>query len=215
MNINDKTLKKILNKINKLKNKKYGEIFIEGNFQENKFRLLLITNDCLKDILIIKLLSKWRKENEFWFPVIFKVTKSGTKIWLAEKVINTPDRLLFMINVKNQYIGHVGLFRFNFKNKICEIDNILRGRSLYPGIMGEAINTMMNWGKVNLGLLSYKLQTSSDNKRALKLYHSLGFIEEKREPLVQIKKGDRLEWIKAPKNYKGRIKRHNVFMKLP
>lgn len=214
MGILKKTDNKILNKIKKLKNKKYGEVFVEGNYQNNKFGLILLTCDRVSDSQIIKLLSRWRKKNEYWFQAIFKITADGTKIWLKEKVMDVPDRLLFMIKVKNQYIGHIGLFRFNFNKKICEIDNIMRGKPLYPGIMKEAIKLMMEWGKNNLELTRYGLQTSSDNEKALRLYQKLGFAEKKRLPLIQIEIGDRKEWVPAPKNYRGDIIRYNVIMEI-
>lgn len=205
---------KIINKIKDLKNKKYGEIFIDGNFKTQKFRLILLTIGSLDDINLIRLLANWRKRHESWFQAIFKVTIRGTAVWLKEKVIETPDRLLFMIKVNNQYLGHIGLFRFNFAKASCEIDNIVRGKALYPGIMTEAIKTMMIWGRENLGLAGYTLQAASDNQKALNLYQRLGFIEEKRLPLVKTKKGNRQEWIEAPENYQRKIKRYNVFMKL-
>lgn len=214
MDIPDKTKKKILDKIKRLKNKKYNEVFIEGNFHNNKFRLLLLTYDSVLNIPIIRLLSKWRKKNEFWFLAIFKITTNGTQIWLKERVMDVPDRLLFMIKVKNQYIGHVGLYRFNFNKNFCEIDNIMRGKPLYPGIMKEAIKKMMEWGKKNLNLKSYELETFLDNERALRLYQKLGFRENKRIPLIQREKGDRKEWVPSSKDYQGKIIRYNVIMKL-
>jgi len=201
-----------LNFIKKLKNRPYGNIKIKCDFNGLKYELLLLTKETTNNIKIVRLLAVWRKKSEKWFLKQFKITLKGTRLWLNNNVIKTPDRLLFMISVKNKYIGHIGLFRFNFNNHNCEIDNIVRGEKNYKGIMGNAIAHMMVWGKKNLLLKKYTLQTASDNKKALTLYKRLGFYESKRTPLVYIKRDNIGEWIKTPKNYQKKIKRYNISM---
>lgn len=209
------TKDQILQKIREIKYTRFGEVSIEGNINGSKYQLLLLTDECTKNNNIIKLLADWRKKHERWFPTQFKVTEKGTKEWLKLNVIDTVDRLLFMIQVNNQYIGHIGLFRFSFQKFTCEIDNIIRGEALYPGIMTNAIMYMMDWGKSELGLTGYTLETTSDNERALKLYKRLGFVEDKRIPAIHVRKNNRMEWIPAPKNYKKKIIRYFVYMKQP
>lgn len=208
------TKNQILQKIKKIKYLSFSRTSVNCDFDKLHYKLILLTDDCVKDTNIIKLLAKWRKKHEFWFPAQFKITAEGTKIWLKQKVIDTVDRLLFIIQVDSKYIGHVGLFRFNFDKSTCEIDNIIRGESPFPGIITNAITYMMDWGKKELGLKGYTLETSSDNLRALKLYKRLGFIEFRRIPAIHVKRKDRMEWIEAPQNYKGIIKRYFVFMEL-
>lgn len=204
---------KVLNKIKQLKYSSFADVDLRFFHDGKKHQLILLTKDSIENKQIVGHLARWRKKHQKWFPAQFKVTEEGTKIWLKERVIQTPDRLLFMIKTGNKYIGHVGLFRFNFKDMSCELDNIVRGESLYPGIITVAITEMMDWGKKVLGVKFYELQTASDNERALKLYSKLGFLETKRSPLIQIKRKDRTEWVDAPPNYYGKIKRFNVFMK--
>lgn len=204
---------KVLNQIKQLKYSSFGDVSLQFFHDKKKHQLILLTKDCVEDEQVINNLAKWRKMHQKWFPAQFKVTLEGTKKWLKERVIEAPDRLLFLIKADNRYIGHIGLFRFNFKEMYCELDNIVRGEPLYPGIITTAIAEMMAWGKKTLGIKFYELQTASDSERALKLYSKLGFIEVKRSPLIQIKRKDRIEWVDAPKNYRGTIKRFNVFMK--
>jgi len=208
------TKEEMLKKIKKVKSKPYGTIKIECNFEKLKYDLFLLTKESIDNPKIIKLLSLWRKKHEFWFQSQFKVTFDGTKKWLKDRVIDTPDRLLFMINVKNRYIGHIGLFRFNFDKETCEIDNIVRGTNLYPGIMSNAIEYMMSWGKIELGLKNYTLETTSDNQKAINLYTKLGFYEYKKIPLVETNDKGYNEWKPAPKNYNNFIKRYEIFMKM-
>jgi RimJ/RimL family protein N-acetyltransferase len=195
---------------------KHGKrLNIKVIFGKVNYFLLLISDQHELDKQLIKLLALWRKQHEHWFPAIFPVTLEGTKRWLRDKVINEPGRILFMIKVKNQYIGHIGLYRFNSQNNSCEIDNIVRGVNRYPGIMENAISHLMRWGQTEFGIKTFMLSTASDNKKALRLYLRLGFFEVKRLPMIRIIKSDRIEWQNAPKEYTGIIKRHNIIMKRP
>lgn len=204
----------ILNKIKDLKDKKYGEVVIASNFAGHDYELCFLTAECPKNLEIMELLSAWRKKHEFWFPAQFEVSTERTISWFDKRVTAAADRLLFMIKVGDKYVGHVGLFRFDFDGNSCEIDNIVRGEETLPGIMGDAITRLMDWGRRELGLKTYSLQTTSDNARALKLYKSLGFEESKRIPLIYVEMEGQKEWVPAPTDYAGEIKRYDVFMNL-
>jgi perosamine synthetase len=207
------TKKSVLRKIKTLKEKPFGSTVTSGFIQGKPFRLILLTRECQSDRNTISLLAKWRKNNEVWFADQFPVTLKRTQAWFINRLIDTEDRLLFIIEVNDTYIGHVGLFRFDFRNRSCEIDNIVRGDKGYPGIIGAAITCLMRWGKDVLQLLGYTLETTSDNVRALRLYDRLGFIEHKRIPLRYNKTQEGGSWTVAPKQYKGSVKRYEVFMK--
>jgi RimJ/RimL family protein N-acetyltransferase len=174
---------------------------------------VLLTMDSHGDSRIIRLLARWRKKHEKWFPSQFPVSETRTASWLKKQVLDHPGRLLFMLRVHDIYMGHLGLFRFDFEKKTCEIDNIIRGRAGYPGLMACAISTMMAWGQTTLGLSGYTLQTTSDNTKALRLYESLGFAETKRIPLIYTKTEEGGEWLPAPAGQQ-KIKRYDVYMRL-
>ena len=72
----------------------------------------------------------------------------------------------------------------------------------------------MNWGRKNLFIKNYTLETTSDNQKALGLYTKLGFSEFKRIPLIKVNTNGYNEWIEAPNGYENEIKRYNVFMKI-
>jgi len=204
---------KVLRALRTLKHEPFGKIVVPCVFDGLRYKLILLTAECRHRKNLMHELGRWRKENEEWFPAKFKITTLRTTKWFKEKVIGAPDRLLFLIKVRNRYIGHVGLFRFDFRQKMCQIDNILRGKPGYPGIMGNAILHMIDWGKKQLGLVAYTLRVASDNKRACRLYGRLGFVEYKRIPLIQIAGKDGLEWVDAPKGYTKKIKRYDMHMK--
>lgn len=175
--------------------------------------LRAVTKSLLYDNEKVRLLSKWRKQSEWWFPAQFKVTTSGTKKWLQERLLDTKDRFLFMIETPSGIpIGHVGLFRFNFTEKSCEIDNVVRGEPYIPGIMTYAVYTIIAWAKKNLGVKKFYLQVFSDNKKAIKLYKRCGFRQINQVFMKKVVERDKTSWVEVPDNQKG--ERINIYMKL-
>lgn len=206
--------KNVLTEIDTLKQQNFGDIALNCIFGKLEYKIIFVTSDCINNDELIKALAKWRKEHEYWFPAQFRVTEEGTKRWLEMGLIEVPDRLLFMLAADDEWIGHIGLFRFNYETRTCEIDNILRGSIKYPGIMKNAVANMMEWGKETLGLRGYSLQVMSDNEKAIKLYKELGFKEVMRKPLIKVQGEDRVDWTEAPAGYNGVVERSNVEMGL-
>ncbi len=197
-----------------LKENPFHSVSLANKYNDQDFYLNLITRDCIEHDDIVSLLSRWRKENEFWFQAIFPVSDAGTKIWLKNKVIDEQDRLLFLITINNRYIGHVGLWKFDFANQSCEIDNIVRGESEYAGIMYPSIVLLQNWARTTLAIKDFYLHTLVENRQAVKLYEKLGYEVIKTDPLIRTVNGDRIEWISPPADYAGDIERHEVQMRL-
>lgn len=177
--------------------------------------LRAITKSSLGNLDEIKKLAVWRKKYEKWFPAQFKVTVGGTRVWLKERLLNTKDRFLFMIeSPSGQPIGHVGFFRFDFKNRACEIDNVIRGESDSPGIMTYSLNALINFAKNILGVKDLYLEVFQDNKKAIALYKRCGFKEIKRVPLKKVVGKDRISWIEVKGLKKNNAERYNSYMKL-
>lgn len=202
-----------LGAIARLKSLPFGSTRLNGPHGGAPFSLVLLTSDKGDDRGLMTLLSDWRRTHEDWFLAVFPVTVDGTARWYRERLIDARDRLLFMIEAGGEYIGHVGLFRFDFTDGSCEIDNIVRGSDRRPGVMEPAIRLMMAWGRRELGVANYRLQTFSNNTRAQRLYVKLGFQETGRKPLVRVVDGDRSEWVDAPAG-SDPIERYNLYMSL-
>jgi RimJ/RimL family protein N-acetyltransferase len=201
----------VLRKIAELKRLAFGSTRLAGGHGGERFELVLLTADRSSDMELMRLLSAWRQKHEEWFPAIFKVTDEGTARWYRSQLIDSPDRLLFLIGSREKPLGHVGLFRFDFSDGSCEIDNIVRGEPDLPGVMGPAIEAMMAWGERELGIKAFKLQTFGDNVRSLNLYRRLGFHETARDLLVRRQSGDRTEWVEG-EAVPGAVVRYNVHM---
>ena len=206
--------KHVEQKILQLKNNTFPKICVKGLYLNTDYNLTLLTKEADKNKKIIQLLAQWRKKHELWFPNQFPVTEVQTKEWFKSKVLAVSDRLLFLLSIHGRYIGHVGLFRFDWERDSCEIDNIVRGEADVPGIMQHAVSTMMQWGKRTFGIKTYSLQTTSDNQKALNLYARLGFAQTKQIPLVYAKTSEGGEWTEAPRWYSGNIRRYAVYMSL-
>lgn len=175
--------------------------------------LRVISQSAYDDKDEIRLLAKWRHASQVWFPAQFTVTEEGTRDWVQKKLIDAEDRILFFIETPNgKPIGHVGLFRFNFSEFACEIDNVIRGETYIPGIMTSAIVTLIAWAKKYLKVKKIYLEVFSDNSRAFKLYQRCDFVEIKRIPLKKEKQNGRVSWIEDV-NKKESIQRYNVYMK--
>jgi RimJ/RimL family protein N-acetyltransferase len=175
-----------------------------------------ITVRAIDNAELIRLLAKWRQENEIWFPAQFKVTEEGTKKWLKEQVIEANDRFLFLLETPDGIpFGHVGLYRFNFEEGACEIDNILRGAGNIPGVMTAAVNVLDDWAFSVLGVRKLYLKVFSDNQRAIALYNRCGYKEIKKIPLKKVAENDMIKWIELPDDFKGKAERYFSIMALP
>jgi RimJ/RimL family protein N-acetyltransferase len=207
--------KSVLEKISELKTSAFEQIEIGSFFIKFDYELFLLTEDCSKNLFLMDLLGKWRKENEIWFLSQFEVSTERTTSWFKNKVIAEPDRMLFIIKADGTYLGHVGLFRFDFLNRTCEIDNVLRGTKSNPGVIFNALICLMNWAKAELKLDGFTLKVLSDNERAIRLYKRIGFVDTERIPLIQIEGKDGLELVEAPKDNSGPFSRYyNVMSNL-
>jgi len=197
-----------------LKEQPFNSVKASAKYKDLDFYLVFITRECIQNDHIIHLLSKWRKENEFWFPAIFPVSDERTKIWLEERVINVKERLLFLIEIENEYIGHVGLWHFDYEKMACDIDNLIRGVSKYPGIIDNVMELLHSWARSELGIRDFYLQTLLENISAMRLYTRLGYEVIKTEPLIQKEVDGRLEWVPAPEGYMGESERTDARMHL-
>jgi perosamine synthetase len=163
----------------------------------------------------IETLAAWRKKAQEFFPSQFHVTAEGTKIWLKKAVIDQSDRILFFIlNAKGEEVGHVGLFRFDYQKKSCELDNVVRGvDGINQGIIEGASRSLMHWAKEFLGIEIFYLQVLSTNDRAVRLYQRLGFSEISRRPLKKVLGKNGSRYTEALGDLYESIKVYNVVMK--
>ncbi len=157
-----------------------------------------ITASVLNNNQEIKLLAKWRKDNSFAFPSQFKVTSAGTKKWLMNQLISNPTRILFFVETfqpRPKLIGHLGLYSFNFKEKSCEIDNVVRGnKQVLKGVMTWAMYVLIEWTRNTLKPRHLYLRVFLDNSHAIAFYKLCGFKPLQKIPLKKIESPDSTVW---------------------
>lgn len=99
-------------------------------------------------------------------------------------------------NEAKQSIGHIGLSEMNFNTSTIRIDSVMRGiKDDTPGIIKSSIDYLKDWCKKELGADYVDLVVLDDNTKAINLYHSCGFLEEKRIPLKKVENGNEINWI--------------------
>lgn len=211
----------VQDKLKEVKNAKPADIdkycLPVGNKSGFNGRLRPITASTLENSAEIKLLADWRESVLYWWPEKHKVTAEGTKKWADNALMKMADRVLFFVeDEKKKPVGHVGLYRFNYHEKYCEIDNIIRGDDKAPkGTMFEACKTLLNWAFKDLGIETAYLRVASDNERAIKLYEKLGYKEIQRFPLMHVTDKGVEKWVDVIGSPYQEIKRYYVTMKLP
>jgi perosamine synthetase len=125
------------------------------------------------DTALIETLARWRDENQHAFPTRFEVTAAGTALWLRHGLLDRPDRILFLVLDRHgRAIGHMGLANGN------EIDNVVRGEQAEPGLMGAALEALLDWAHGVAGLEGIHLRVVHGNERALAFYRRHGFVED-------------------------------------
>ena len=208
------TASQLAAKLNNLKSKNFGDVVIPCMLNSEAFDLVLMTAECATDTGLMTRIGDWRRQNEIWFPAIFNITTEGTARWFENLVIGEPDRVLFMIRMNGEDIGHIALYRFNEERQDIELDNILRGVEKHKGIIEESIRCLISWARKELGIPNFCLQAASENARSLRMYERLNFHEQHRKPVIFIREGDGGHWEDAPEDYNGTVERYELFMVL-
>jgi RimJ/RimL family protein N-acetyltransferase len=177
--------------------------------------LRVVTRTMLQKQSAISMLASWRRRSNRWFPSQFRVTAAGTKRWSRTQLLEKQDRILFLIeDLVGKPIGHLGLYRFDFKTYSCEVDNVIRGTGGIPGVMTASVRALCLWGKEVLGVRSYTLRVVSRNTKAVALYTRAGFVEVERIPLKKIITKGTITWEELPRSGETSARRFDLRMKL-
>lgn len=125
-----------------------------------------------KENLIGELVS-WRSRYSRSFFAEVPATSSSMRSYLRKYAIGDTSRILFLILQDGTLSGHIGLA--NISRASAELDNVVRGRQTYPGMMHEVVEFLKTWAREELGLSVIYLRVKADNKAAIALYCRSGF----------------------------------------
>jgi len=180
-------------KIKKMKDEPY-ENFLKISI--NRKNLILRSADLSQET--VSLITKWRNEHWQGFLTKFNASEKNTRKWLDKQVIQNPDRILFLIILGQQKIGHIGIINYNKNSRSAEIDNVLRGvRVGYPGLMEKVIKTLFNWMFKELKLSTISLRVFSDNYKAINLYERSVMRTTGIIPIKRINTNEGWKWVET------------------
>ncbi len=152
----------------------------------------------------IKLITKWRKKYQYAFGSNFKITTESSRNWIKQ-IISDSNRELYIIMVNNHPIGNIGFKNYNKIKKSIEIDNVLKGENIYPGIMEKIMEKIFLEIQKNMKVSVIWLKVFSDNHKAMNLYERVGMRMVGNIPLKRINTKEGYTW----KEMK-RIKKYEV-----
>ena len=143
----------------------------------------------------IKLLTEWR--NKYWdgFYEKFTTTEERTRKWVRKQIIENPERILFLIILNGEKIGHYGANRYDEKTNLAELDNAIRGvRKSHPGLIVKVEMALLQWMFDDLKLSKVRARIWSDNYKALDLHAQTGCRIVGNVPFKRTRTGDDLRY---------------------
>jgi perosamine synthetase len=159
--------------------------------EANRGFLLPVCELHVSDEALIEDLATWREANQDAFPTRFTVTVDGTAAWLRTRLLDVPDRILFVVvDAHGNRVGHVGLAGTLNDASEVEIDNVVRGvTGVRPGIMSSALQALLDWTEEHLAPSTIALRVFRDNAHAIAFYRRLGFVDDGLLPLRRRENG--------------------------
>lgn len=151
----------------------------------------------------VRLLTAWRNRFVKAFLTEFEATENRTSRWLDEVVAADDCRILFMVDdMDGATIGYMAVAFIDWDKRTGEADAVVRGEPAQPGLMKQALRTMLDWARGQLGLTAIGVRVRSDNP-ALSFYQKCGFVEQRRTALVRHERGAEVVWSEAAAGVAG------------
>jgi RimJ/RimL family protein N-acetyltransferase len=144
------------------------------------------------DSELIETFGRWREDSAHVYPTQFPVTFEGTKNWLRKRLLDVPDRILFLIvDPLGKPVGHVGFASAINDDGLMELDNLLRGSLRgHREIARLAVEALLNWATETMAPQGFYLRVLSSLKHVIRLDERIGFKESKRIPLRKTVDGE-------------------------
>lgn len=129
---------------------------------------------------ILELHNNWEIKKQAMFQP-FPVTEDQDVEWIEKIGKDTLNKSVYFAiddKEKNIFAGYTSLRNINWINRNCYF-----GISILPELQGlgigkETTSIMIDFAIKSLNLIKIQLEVVDDNKRAIKLYKQLGFIQE-------------------------------------
>lgn len=124
----------------------------------------------------------WRNEetSRIWFKTSTPLSFDQHMTWYRNYVSRTND-FLFVVEADARLVGQASVYGIDWEERTAEIGRFLaapaeRGR----GLINQACEMLVKWCDAPLGLKYIFLEVLENNHRAINIYISNGFVEERR-----------------------------------
>jgi perosamine synthetase len=166
-----------------------ASVQVSDQFGELVGVLRPLVHGDIADSRVIQILALWRSQHQYAYPTRFSVSIEGTKTWLERGVQENANRILFLLEVPHHGpVGHIGLL-LNEMGEL-EIDNVLRGDSVAPGLMALAMRALEEFVYEELGANVLQLKVLQSNQRALNFYKKYEYKAVAEVPMGSVKIGE-------------------------
>ena len=157
-------------KLNEIKQK--GDSSITIFFKSYTISLELIdTSDETIDLLY-----NLRKMYRDMFATDFKMTKEKTKKWIKELILESEDRILFIISINKRKIGCIGHGGYNEKENSSQLDNMMKDPSCkISGVMTIVEKIYLKWMFDFFELSKITGYLFSDNEKMMNIHRECGW----------------------------------------
>jgi RimJ/RimL family protein N-acetyltransferase len=157
-------------------------------------RLVPIGDWVFGRLPLIADMAEWRQKNMQMFCAKFESTPAKTEEYLRSASVGQPNRILFHIFENDRMVGHLGLSKIT--ESTAELDNVMRGVEVHTkALMERSINSLCQWAKDQLGLVSVDLQVVDINAKAIALYQRCGFSLKDSNALMATQVGDVTQFV--------------------
>ena len=148
----------------------------------------------------INLSTTWRKNNLQWFHTEFTPTEEKSQKWIT-KILDDPQRILFMIFLDGKRIGQTGLDTFVESENSIEVTGTIKDKSIKDHrIMEYARNALINWAFEYLDVSKVIIRHFSDNYRAINLSERCGLQTVNSIPMKRKIVNNELSWVETKLN---------------
>lgn len=112
-----------------------------------------------------------------WMFIDLPVSYQKTLEW-CKSISSKPNRKDFCFEVNGVVAGFAGLVNINHINQTSELYIFLHPGFLSKGLGGFFLNSLISFGKLELGLRKISLWVTGDNDKAICFYKKNGFFTE-------------------------------------
>ncbi|WP_405568143.1 GNAT family N-acetyltransferase [Polaribacter sp. Asnod6-C07] len=151
--------------------------FVFKNFPEFKTKRLLLREANFKDINSVFELRSSKEINKFvGTKRVQNLEEAKDFIEVCKSLYQKEKRIFWLIEYQNQVIGSVVLHQIDIDKNYAEIGYKLKPEFHKKGIMTEAMQSVLTFGKSKMKLKTIEAFTHKNNLASIALLEKLDFV---------------------------------------